>query len=196
MAPLVILLGDLMNKPLFSACAFVALVLPHLASAQQGYIWNYERYISDDVFQTSLSVAHGVPETDDQQFWANCAIGANHTYAVATLAGDIGTLQSAAPAEVTFVTDSGYSQSFTGEVVRDEEFIHGIEFAVETSDGFWDALTSMGALGYRISGHEIAWLNGEGSGPAIHAFVSDCANIGDLTPETGGDAATGGYSKG
>lgn len=173
------------------SATLAAFLLPQAVSAQQGFIWDYQRYLAEDIFETSLILAYGVPETDARQFWAMCQIGAGRTYIEVTLAAPIGESMQGAPAVVDFQAPSGIGQRHQGEIARHEEFIHGIDFTVETDSIFWQILAGEPNLTYYVEGYSTAQLPLQGSAAPVQQFVEDCvmlgdSGIGEATPDAAG----------
>lgn len=162
--------------------ALLTALAPLSAAAQDGRVWLYNRHVADSPLETVLNLGYGVPESDDVQASMLCAIGANWIFAQTLLAADVDGL--AADAEVTLeVQAPGYSATFDAHVVRLEEFIHGVEFALPLDDDLWGVLMAGGSLSYGVSGHARQTLPLDGAADPAHEFLGDCLSIGDLAPE-------------
>ncbi|WP_417599276.1 hypothetical protein [Pararhodobacter oceanensis] len=170
-----------MRLPGIFTASLLALTLPATASAQQGYTWEYGRHVMADVFETSLSLVYGVPETDDVQMFADCGIGAGGPLVRATVGAPIGDLPGGAGVQISF-SAPGYAQTLNAEVVRHEEFFHGVEIVIEPDDSLLTELAQRAALTYAVHGQPAATISLAGSAGPVRSFAGDCAHIGDLTP--------------
>lgn len=160
--------------------AALAVSVPLAASAQQGYTWSYDRYITHSVYDSTLSLVYGVPQTDDVQFAAHCVFGAQGPFVRATIGADIGQLPQGFDT-VLHVNGDGYQQSMNATVVRHEEFLHGVEFPMTTGDQFMRALAGQSVLNYMVDRQRGHQLGLRGSAGPVRQFASECANIQQLT---------------
>lgn len=162
--------------------AVLTALTPTIAFAQDGRVWLYNRHVENSPLDTVLNLGYGVPESDDVQASMLCTIGANWIYAQTLLAADVDGLEAEAAVQVE-VEAPGYSATFDAQVVRLEEFIHGVEFALPLDDGLWSVLMAGGSLSYGVSGHARQTLPLDGATGPAHEFIGDCLSIGDLVPE-------------
>lgn len=171
-----------MSRLVAVALTGLVTLAPCLAQAQDGRVWNYNRYVDASPLQTVLDLGYGVPQSDDVQAAMLCTIGANWIYAKLLMAADVQGL--ATDAEVRLeVSAPGYSGELVGHVVRHEEFIHGVEVALALDDAFWNAVMGGGVMTYGVAGRPRQTLPLEGATDPTHAFLGDCLSIGDLVPE-------------
>lgn len=164
---------------LFLAAALTCAALPALA--QQGYEWTYNRYVEASPLETILTLAYGVPQTDDLQAFAICAIGANWIYADVRLALDIDGLEDGAMVDLAIGGD-GYQAIHSAQVERQEEGIWGVVFALGLDDPIWSTLGGA-QLTYGIPGRPAVTMALQGLAPLAQEFQRDCARIIDLTPD-------------
>lgn len=160
---------------LTAVCALAGFV-PAPGWAQQAYQWSYERYDADSIFDSILNLTYGVPQTDDLQFIARCVVGANAPFVRVTLAAPIGDLPEGSSVQL-HISEGPYAQVFTTDVVRQDEFIYGVEFAVSVGDPFIEALAARSTLIYAIEGQGAATLSLRGSAQAVRQFAAGCATI-------------------
>lgn len=171
-----------MTRPIFAltAALFTAITLP--AVAQDGMVWSYDRNIEASPLDTYLGLTYGIPQTDAVQAAVTCAIGANWVYGNVTVGADVDGLADGADVAITFQAP-GYSATHQGTVIRQEEGIWGVSFAVDLTDPFWNALMMQPALTYGVPGRPTLTLPLAGADIPTHDFLGDCNQIGDLQPE-------------
>lgn len=167
-------------KSILAAAAIVLLQICQVApaAAQQGFVWNYYRYLDPDPFQTSLTLVYGIPETDAYQFSAQCEIGAGGTYAYIEIGANVGNLPNGTMVDIQF-TGAGFNRVVIGEVVGQfaEVGITGVSFAVEMNDPIWQALRGLSQLYYNITGFTALSLSLQGSSGPVSGFVNDCITM-------------------
>lgn len=157
-------------------------IAPVGASAQDGRVWIYNRYVERLPTDTVLDLGYGVPQSDDVQAAMLCTIGADWVLAQVLVAADVEGL--ATDASVTLDVEApGYSAGLAGRVVRHEEYIHGVEFMLSMDDAFWTALMGGGVMTYGVPGRARQTLPLDGATDPAHAFLGDCLSIRDLTPD-------------
>lgn len=148
------------------------------AFGQEGFVWSYDRQLDPDPFQTRLTLAYAIPETDAIQLVATCQIGANRTYAVFEIGADIGAAANGSPVDVRFVGEN-FSHVLSGEVVGvgAEVGITGASIAVELDDPLWLALRALPELRYGVVNPTDHQLLLEGSSGPVAEFLADCTDI-------------------
>ncbi len=177
-------------RKILTALAAVALTIPLVApaSAQSGFAWQYDRQLDADPLQSRLVLSYGVPETDNVQFTAQCQIGAGGTYVTFDIGAVIGDLPAGQTVQVEF-TGTGFHEVITGTIVRpQDEGITGVEFAVETNDGIWQAIRGLSEIYYNVVGYTALSLGLHGSSAPTAQFISDCQTM----PGPGGAATVSG----
>ncbi len=152
------------------------------AVAQQGYAWAYYRNVSANLLETSLGLSYGVPQSDDMQAWVQCTIGANWIYGDVNLTMDVDGLADGAIVAVQ-ITAPGYSASHDADVIRHEEGIQGVVFAIALDDPLWTAMMGQPALIYSVAGRAPMTLDLTGAAGPVHEFLGDCLSIVDLAPD-------------
>ncbi|MCW1930776.1 hypothetical protein [Pararhodobacter zhoushanensis] len=177
-----------MTRPVLAliAALFTATSLP--AAAQDGMVWAYNRYIEASPLDTFLGLTYGIPETDAVQASITCAIGANWIYGDVTVGADVEGLADGADVALAFQSP-GYSATHQGTVIRQEEGMWGVSFAVDLTDPFWNALMTQPALTYGVPGRPTLTLPLAGADIPTHDFLGDCTQIGDLQPEAAPSAS-------
>ena len=171
-----------MTRPIFAltTALFSATTLP--AAAQDGMVWSYYRTIEASPLDTYLGMAYGIPQTDAVQATIVCSIGANWIYGSVTVGADVEGLADGADVTVAFQAPT-YTAAFQGSVIRQEEGMWGVTFAVDLTDPFWNALMIQPALTYGVPGRPTLTLPLDGADIPTHDFLGDCNQIGDLQPE-------------
>ncbi len=165
-----------MKNPVFAVSLIFATLTPIATFAQQNMQWTYDRYIQPSVYETSLSLTYGIPQTDAIQFSAHCVFGANAPFVRVLMGADVSNQQTGAVVPLQVAGD-GYNQAFNAEVVRLEEFIYGVDFPVATDDRFIRALAAQSVLSYAVTGQQAQTLSLRGSAGPVRSFAADCANI-------------------
>ncbi|MEJ6395222.1 hypothetical protein V8J82_18320 [Gymnodinialimonas sp. 2305UL16-5] len=176
--------GFLTDAPQGETPALVADVGPGIS----GHDWQRITDIAEgDPFATVLNVVYGVPETDDVLAFGRCVIGAQGPLVTLQMSADIQGLSDDQNATLRVTSGTGQVVEIPGVVVGSQaEFgVSGIEMVLEVSDPAWLALATDPLVQVQRVGSDVG-LTLTGNGPNILApFLADCANIGDLTPESG-----------
>lgn len=172
-----------MPKSIFSFVASVLILLPLTASAGDGnrYFWFISRYYGDTALDNQITLFHGVPETDDFQFAAYCAIGTHGRQIVATVGTPVEGMAQDQRVQIRFGSDT-YERLIDATVVRSDEGVHGVEFPLEADDPLWTALVGPSDLSYNVIGQTGLQLAVQGSGDQVRAFLDDCRRIGEPAP--------------
>ncbi|GAB5445694.1 MAG: hypothetical protein Gyms2KO_05670 [Gymnodinialimonas sp.] len=160
---------------------------PDLGPNISGHDWVRFTEISDDIFQTTLQVSYGVPETDDVVIMGQCFIGAQGPLVALQVAADIDGLAENAAAILRISNGAGQEVEVEGSVVGTaiELGISGIELVLEMSDPAWLVIAGDPTVRFeRVGGAGGFTLTGNGPS-TLGPFLTDCDQIGDLTPESG-----------
>lgn len=156
----------------------------------EGFVWDYQRYVSENLFETRLSVTYGIPQTDAYQASLSCQIGNRGPYALMLLGTSVSGLATGQAVRMTVSGDGGYVEDIDVTVVRAEEGLEGVEFAVALDGRFFAALRDLTSIRYLLPGQTPAILPLIGSSVPVLEFLSDCSNIDGLS--TPGTIVTGG----
>ncbi|ABD55578.1 hypothetical protein [Jannaschia sp. CCS1] len=180
--------GALQRQPSSgSALAPLSGPVPDFGPAISGHDWARFTDIRDDVFQTILNVRYGVPQTDDVLIVGECNIGAQGPLVALQVSADVEGLVEHAPATLRIRSSDGRSVDVDGSVVGTEAElgILGIEVVLAPSDPAWQVIAGDEIVQFeRVGGRDGFVLTGDGPG-TLGPFLTDCDQIGDLTPEGG-----------
>ena len=165
-----------MKSLIFAASIVIAALAPAATFAQQGMQWAYDRFPAPNVYDTSLTLSYGIPQTDAVQFSAHCVFGQNGPFVRVLIGADVSNQQTGAMAQLQVAGD-GYNQVFNAEVTRLEEFIYGVEFPIATDDRFIRALAAQSTLTYAVTGQQAQTLSLRGSARPVRSFAADCADM-------------------
>ena len=160
--------------------ALAASVLSSLpASAQDGMVWEYHRYVEANPLDTYLGLSYGIPQTDAVRAWSRCNIGANWVYGALTLAYDVSNLSEGDNVEVEIMAP-GYAMYHDAMVVKPDEGTWGISVALDLSDPLWGVMAGQNRLTYQVPGGAVEHLPLSGLASHMGRYISDCSRIGDL----------------
>lgn len=152
-----------------------------------GHEWWQFTDVSDDVFETVVEVGYSVPETDDVLIMGECFIGARGPLAAIKIAADIEGLAEDSVATLRVRSGDRSVGEVDGSVVGTAiEFgVSGIELVLGMPDPAWLVIAGDPLVQFeRVGGR--GGITITGNGPSILGpFLSDCDQIGDLTPESG-----------
>lgn len=152
-----------------------------------GHVWTRFTQVSEDVFETVVSINYAVPETDDVFVIGQCYIGAQGPYVSLQVAADIDGMAENAAATLRVVSDDGRQVDVEGSVIGTAiEFgVSGIELILDMSDPAWLVIAGNRTVRFERVGSQGGFTL-TGNGPSsIGPFLADCAEIDLLTPESG-----------
>ncbi len=158
--------------------AAVCLSAAGQAAAQEGFVWQYQRYVDADPFQSRFVLFYGIPETDAVQVVATCRIGAGGTYATIELGADVRSVPEGQAIEVQFI-GRGFDRVILGDAVGQdrEEGLSGVSLPVELDDPLWGAIRSLSELHYNLTGQPAQRLSLKGSSGPAQDFLRDCRDM-------------------
>ena len=159
------------------AAVLSCLALP--APAQQGYEWTYWQSVGPTPGETVLTLAHGVPQTDDLQAFVTCTWAGDQPFADVRLALEIEGLEDGAAVGLA-VSGQGYQAVLPAFVERQDEGIWGVVVVLGMADPVWTTLGGA-ELVYGIPGRPSQVLSLVGLEPLAAKFHADCAGIMRLT---------------
>lgn len=175
--------------PLILASAAVAFSSV-TAHAQQGYQWQDYIDLSQNPFESHVSLVYGVPETDDLQFFASCQIGAGGTYASVQIVADTAGLPNGAPVSLSFTDGAGAGTILDGTIIGvNAEFgVTGVELALELDDALFNLMRARDFLSYAIPGGQGIEMRTAGVAGPLDSFLTACADpVAGAAPVTGGE---------
>jgi hypothetical protein len=163
--------------PLILAAGAVALSSVS-AHAQQGYSWQHYVNQSSDPLQSNITLVHGLPETDDLQFFARCQIGAGGPYAQVQIVADTAGLPNGAPVSLSFTDGAGAGTILDGTIigVNAEIGVTGVEMALSLDDGLFNLMRVRNALSYAIPGGQGIEIVTAGVTGPLDQFLTACAD--------------------
>ncbi|QXT38113.1 hypothetical protein [Gymnodinialimonas ceratoperidinii] len=182
-----------------AAAALAALNLPLAVSAQQGGLtpdvgpaisghdWARYTEVSDNVFETNVSLMYAVPETDDVIIAGQCFIGAQGPLISLSVSADISGMSDGDAATMLIRSADGREAQVEGSVVGTmaEVGISGVDLTLRASDPAWLVIAGSETVSFERVGSSGGYTI-TGNGPdTIGPFLADCDGIGDLTPESG-----------
>ncbi len=162
-------------------------LVPDVGPNTSGHVWSRFTQVSDDVFETVLSVSYAVPETDDVIVQGQCFIGAQGPLVWMHFAADIEGLANEDSASLLVTAGDGRTAEVSGSVVGQfAEFgVSGIEVVLQMSDPAWLVIAGDPTLRFeRVNGRGGVTITGNGPS-TLGPFLADCDQIDLLTPESG-----------
>lgn len=166
------------------------LPVPKPAGPSDGFVWSYSK--SNDGNGTLITLGYGMPETDAQQLYATCVVGAGGAMARMEIGADVGKLKDDANVKVQFIGGS-FNGTYQGSVsgTTAEEGITGVTLFMELEDPFWAAMGKQSSFTYKVIGHGTIILPLGGAKNMVNKFVQECQNIPDTgVAQNNGDGGT------
>lgn len=161
-------------------------LVPDVGPDISGHVWTRYTHVSDNVFETVLSVTYGVPETDDAYILGSCFVGAQGPLVSMEFAADVEGFAENEATTLRITSGNGRDVEVEGSVVGvfAEVGVAGVEIVLEPSDPAWRVIAGDPTFRFERVGGRGGGLTITGNGPdTLRAFLADCAHIGDLTPE-------------
>ncbi|MGR3709469.1 MAG: VHL beta domain-containing protein [Alterinioella nitratireducens] len=167
-----------MTRIRLALSAAALMLTPIGALAQDGLQWGATTELAADPFQSIIVLAHGVPETDNVQFLAQCQIGAGGPYALVQIAADTAGLQNGAATMLSFTDGAGAGTSVEGSIigVGAEVGITGVEMAVDLGNGLFNLMRVRDVLSYAIPEGQGAEIVTAGVAEPLNRFLTACAD--------------------
>lgn len=165
-------------KPLayaLAACMLTASGAPSFS--QENLSWNFYSFPASGGEPAGATLYFGIPETDAVLFSARCRPG---TPARAQIAAglDVEGLATGQNVQVFFEGEDR-SLTYPGQVVRMEEFIHGVQVTVDIDDPLWPLMAALRSVAYGVVGSDRPFqdLSLRGSQGPVQNFTTHCAGI-------------------
>lgn len=159
-------------------------LIPDIGPAISGHVWQRYSDIRQDVFETSLTLVYGVPETDDVAVIGECFIGAQGPLVSFQVSADIDGLFETQAATLRVIAGDGRQIDVGGSVIGTQaEFgVSGIDLVLDPSDPALLVIAGDETLRFERVGAPNGFTL-TGNGPStIGPFLADCAEIDRLTP--------------
>lgn len=160
---------------------------PDFGPALTGHDWIRVSDIREDVFETTLRIDYGVPETDDVLIRGECVIGAQGPLVVFQVGADVEGFFENAPVSLRVRGNDGRQVDLNGSVfgTTQEVGVLGVEVVLDPTDPAWQVIAGGATVHFeRVGGRGGFTLTGDGPN-TLGPFLTDCDQIGDLRPEGG-----------
>ncbi|MEL6421890.1 MAG: hypothetical protein AAFQ42_05565 [Pseudomonadota bacterium] len=180
------------------SAVFAAVAGSASTAAARENVWQLDRYSDPATARRTALLTYGVPETDDVQVRARCAVGGRRIGI--TFRTDVGSLENGHAADLAF-SGGGVSLSVSGKVAgvgNTQERIAGVRARIGLDHPLWNALRRTAGLDYFIPGYRTSRLALTDGRANIDDFISACrrfasaADIGGSGSGTSGGSGSGG----